>query len=396
MDVSEFFWDAQFDELKTGYIEKESYFVCLLCGKKIEKGVIYPDEGTLYEAGRYMRIHIEKAHQSIFEYLINLDKRLTGLSDHQKSIINLFYQGKSDAEVQKEMGIGSRSTIRNHRFALKEKERQSKVFLAIMELVKEKNTHASANHASAFLSPHETARMVDDRYNVTQEESEEILKKYFPEGTEGPLKTFSIKEKRKLVVLREIAKRFQIGKIYDEKQVDQILKNVYDDYVTLRRYLIEYGFLDRKPDGSQYWLKDGPVGKDGPVEKDGPAKDEEKNMDRKIDRKEELKQQYKETKTQAGVYQIKNTENRKIFIASTMNLKTMNGRRFELAMGGHKNTLLQSDWNEFGENAFVFEVLEVLEIKEDEYFDAKDALEKLEEKWLDALQPFGERGYNRE
>jgi hypothetical protein len=30
---------------------------------------------------------------------------------------------------------------------------------------------------------------------------------------------------------------------------------VYDDYVTVRRYLIEYGFLDRKDDGSQYWLK---------------------------------------------------------------------------------------------------------------------------------------------
>jgi len=77
-----------------------------------------------------------------------------------------------------------------------------------------------------------------------------------------------------------------------------------------------------------------------------------------------------------------------------MNLKTMNGKRFELTMGSHRNKSLQSDWNEFGENAFVFEVLEVLEIKEDEYFDAKDALEKLEEKWLNALQPFGERGYN--
>ena len=53
----------------------------------------------------------------------------------------------------------------------------------------------------------------------------------------------------------EISKRFQIGKIYGEKEVNQILKMVYEDYVTLRRYLIEYGFLDRKPDGSQYWLK---------------------------------------------------------------------------------------------------------------------------------------------
>ncbi|HDR8220879.1 TPA: DUF2087 domain-containing protein, partial [Bacillus cereus] len=26
-------------------------------------------------------------------------------------------------------------------------------------------------------------------------------------------------------------------------------------FVTLRRYLIEYGFLDRTDDGSQYWVK---------------------------------------------------------------------------------------------------------------------------------------------
>ncbi|MBJ6950597.1 DUF2087 domain-containing protein, partial [Vibrio cholerae] len=29
----------------------------------------------------------------------------------------------------------------------------------------------------------------------------------------------------------------------------------YPDFVTLRRYLIEYGFLDRTDDGSQYWVK---------------------------------------------------------------------------------------------------------------------------------------------
>ena len=30
---------------------------------------------------------------------------------------------------------------------------------------------------------------------------------------------------------------------------------MYEDYVHIRRYLIEYGFLDRKADGSAYWVK---------------------------------------------------------------------------------------------------------------------------------------------
>jgi hypothetical protein len=251
LDISELFWNASLEELKNGYIEQEDCYICLLCGMKVEKGIVYPKEGIFYEAARYIRIHIAETHQSVFEYLINLDKKLTGLTEHQNALLKLFYQGKSDVEVQKDMDIGSASTIRNHRFVLKEKERQAKVFLTMMELLKEKD-----KHAPSFLNVHKNARMVDERYNVTADEKEQVLKKYFPEGTDGPLKTFSLKEKHKLVVLQEIVKRFQSGRTYSEQEVKQILKPVYDDYVTVRRYLIEYGFLDRKPDGSQYWRKE--------------------------------------------------------------------------------------------------------------------------------------------
>lgn len=115
-----------------------------------------------------------------------------------------------------------------------------------------------------------------------------------------------------------------------------------------------------------------------------------------MDRKKELIQQFKETKSLAGVYQIKNIKNQKILVTSTMNVRTINGKQFQLKMGSHENKLLQKEWNEYGEEAFVFEVLEELKEKEDPYFNAKDALKKLEEKWLDQLQPYGERGYNRE
>nr|WP_216369328.1 DUF2087 domain-containing protein [Brevibacillus sp. MCWH] len=244
------FWNASLEELKRGYILQDEHVVCLLCGKRLEKGVVYPADGVFYEAERYMRVHIEQAHQSVFDYLIRLDKKLTGLTDHQNRLLRLFYQGNSDADVQKELGIGSASTIRNHRFALKEKERQAKVFLTLMELLKERD-----KYAPTFIDVHHTARMVDDRYNVTLDEYDKLLKKYFPAGTDGSLKTFPSKEKHRLVVLREIAKRFQPERIYTEKEVNQILQAVYDDYVTVRRYLIDYGFLDRKDDGSQYWLK---------------------------------------------------------------------------------------------------------------------------------------------
>jgi DNA-binding CsgD family transcriptional regulator len=247
MEISNVFWNAPFDELKKGYIQDCDSFTCLLCGKKIEKGIVYPFENTFYEAERYMRIHIERTHVSIFDYLLGMDKKLTGLTEHQKKLLSLFYQGKNDKDIQKELGIGSVSTIRHHRFALKEKERQAKTFLAMMELLKEKD-----EYAPAFVPVHKTATMIDERYNITQDEQEQMVNKYFSDGV---LTKFPQKEKQRLIVLREISNHLKMDYQYDEQELNQILKGFYEDYVLIRRYLVEYGFLDRKSDGTSYWLK---------------------------------------------------------------------------------------------------------------------------------------------
>lgn len=128
MGNAERFWNASLEELKRGYVYEGSHCVCLLCGESLEKGIIYPHEGTFYEAERYMQLHIKEEHESVFSYLIGLNKKITGLTEHQNRLLQLFYEGKSDADIQREMEIGSASTIRNHRFTLKEKERQAKVF----------------------------------------------------------------------------------------------------------------------------------------------------------------------------------------------------------------------------------------------------------------------------
>ncbi|TRZ36741.1 DUF2087 domain-containing protein [Niallia circulans] len=244
------FSNASLEELKKGYKEDTDAFVCLLCGEVIEKGIIYPYQEVLYEAERYMKLHMERNHQSVFDYLIGLDKKITGLTEHQSNLLGLFYQGKSDVEVQKELEIGSASTIRHHRFVLKEKERQAKTFLALMELLKEKD-----NHAPSFIPVHKTAKMVDDRYNITEEEQEKTVRKYFEDQLEARLKKFPLKEKQRLIILREIIKHIDNDKTYSEKALNDILKPIYEDYVLIRRLMIEYGFIDRKDDGSEYWVK---------------------------------------------------------------------------------------------------------------------------------------------
>lgn len=115
-----------------------------------------------------------------------------------------------------------------------------------------------------------------------------------------------------------------------------------------------------------------------------------------MDRKKELQQQYREMKKEGGIYRIRNTQNEKVLVEATPDLKTINGKRFQLRMGSHMNRELQQDWNRYGEDAFAFEILEVLKEKTEGYFDRPGELKKLKEKWLTKLQPCGERGYNRE
>ncbi|MCM3761968.1 GIY-YIG nuclease family protein [Alkalihalobacillus oceani] len=115
-----------------------------------------------------------------------------------------------------------------------------------------------------------------------------------------------------------------------------------------------------------------------------------------MERKKELKHLYKEQPIEAGVYQIKNNINQKILIGSTKNIKTINGIRFMLETGAYTpNKELQNEWNEYGKDAFRFDIIEILKKKDEPFFNEKQALEEMEKKWLDRLRPFGERGYNQ-
>ena len=97
--------------------------------------------------------------------------------------------------------------------------------------------------------------MVDDRYNITETEYEKSLGNVFESLKPLKLKIFSAKEKKKIVILRKLAEQFEAGRNYTEKEVNDILGNIYADYAMLRRYLIEYGYLERTRDCSRYWRK---------------------------------------------------------------------------------------------------------------------------------------------
>lgn len=88
----------------------------------------------------------------------------------------------------------------------------------------------------------------------TQKELEQTIQNYTVSISPLVLKQFPVKEKRKYMLLTIIAPCFDAVKQYTESEVNDLLKPIYHDFATLRRYLIDYGFLTRTPDCKTYWV----------------------------------------------------------------------------------------------------------------------------------------------
>lgn len=83
-------------------------------------------------------------------------------------------------------------------------------------------------------------------------DKEKILANYFKDGK---LDVSPSKEKRKLIVLENIVSHFDFDKTYSEKEINEILKPIYTDFAIIRRSLIDYGFMERNQDCTEYWIK---------------------------------------------------------------------------------------------------------------------------------------------
>jgi hypothetical protein len=74
---------------------------------------------------------------------------------------------------------------------------------------------------------------------------------------DGRLTTIPATRSKRLVVLDHIAKVFDIGARYPERDVDALLRAFHPDHAALRRYLVDEGFLSRE--GGVYWRSGGSV-----------------------------------------------------------------------------------------------------------------------------------------
>jgi hypothetical protein len=73
---------------------------------------------------------------------------------------------------------------------------------------------------------------------------------------DGSLKMIPTKSKKIIAILEYVTVSFEKNRDYNEKQVNEILEKFHPDTSTLRRYMIDYGYLGRENDGSRYWRID--------------------------------------------------------------------------------------------------------------------------------------------
>ena len=73
---------------------------------------------------------------------------------------------------------------------------------------------------------------------------------------EGRILQFPAQKKKFEVLLRYVARVFEPGRSYGEKQVNEMLSTYSDDTATLRRGLVEHGIMARKGGGGEYRLRE--------------------------------------------------------------------------------------------------------------------------------------------
>ena len=113
--------------------------------------------------------------------------------------------------------------------------------------------------------------------------------------------------------------------------------------------------------------------------------------------KKELKETYKQSKPQMGVFQIRNMVNGKIFIDNATDISARQNRhRTELKFGNHRNKQLQDDWKKYGADSFVFETLAELDYKDEGPVHYASELKELQQMITEELSLDNSKKYNEQ
>ncbi len=88
---------------------------------------------------------------------------------------------------------------------------------------------------------------IDEQQKREREYRQKVIDTFFEYGK---LKAIPVQRKKKLICYEVIAERFVPGKVYSEKELNDIIGPIHEDYCTIRRDMISEKILSRS--GSEY------------------------------------------------------------------------------------------------------------------------------------------------
>jgi hypothetical protein len=95
--------------------------------------------------------------------------------------------------------------------------------------------------AGSPISP-ESSIEAELKVDAAEAERKKVLRDFF-EGER--LKHIPAQRKKRVIVLQHLVARFDPNRDYPEREVNEILGLAHEDFATLRRELVDYGFMTR-------------------------------------------------------------------------------------------------------------------------------------------------------
>ncbi|GKT03872.1 DUF2087 domain-containing protein [Furfurilactobacillus sp. WILCCON 0119] len=238
------------EEMEQGWHRDGDTYYCNYCETAFVADQVYQFGDQFYAAAPAIRHHITDVHGGNAQQLIHADTKYNQLTKKQQELLDAFANGEKDAAVAKALGV-SASTIRHQKFTFREKAKQALQYLAMYHNVFEVQPDSAD---SLIPTPGHVAKP-DDRFAITNAEWQATVSEAFTEQN-GHLTLTKIPKKQKqiIIVLDRITQDLPTDQHWNEHDITAHLKTITSDPVTLRRYLIDYGFLSRTRDGADYWV----------------------------------------------------------------------------------------------------------------------------------------------
>jgi predicted transcriptional regulator len=110
-----------------------------------------------------------------------------------------------------------------------------------------------ANHSIFSMTLNELTRFNNIEKFIQDERIEQyrekVVRTFFKKNK---LVQIPAQYKKRVIILKEMLKRFQPGKKYSEQAVNDLISQMYNDHCLIRREMIDAGIMKRE--NNEYWL----------------------------------------------------------------------------------------------------------------------------------------------